>query len=205
MWSETLFEQRASTFALSTSWSSDILWHCFSFNSFLEDSTSPIDPAIPRDSKTLAAVWSQHFAATAPYRIQTWMEKCDERLQRFSALSETLEIHRGDTQQSVMKLEELGGMVLKRVGISVPNFRALKGIQKDAKRTSGTRGTAMGCTVCLSASESGPQLRDRHCWSQYMLIQICRCTNGLAHLCCKFVGILSILLVEVQLCHIFYS
>eukprot|EP00435_Cladocopium_sp_Y103_P024202 s286_g5.t3 len=38
-------------------------------------------------------------------RIQTWMEKCDERLQRFSALSETLEIHRGDTQQSVMKLE----------------------------------------------------------------------------------------------------
>lgn len=38
-------------------------------------------------------------------RIQTWMEKCDERLQRFSAVSETLEIHRGDTQQSVMKLE----------------------------------------------------------------------------------------------------
>jgi len=35
---------------------------------------------------------------------------------------------------------EPGGMVLKQVGISVPNFRALKGIQKDAKRTSGTRG-----------------------------------------------------------------
>lgn len=33
------------------------------------------------------------------------MERCDERLQRFSALSETLEEHRGDTQQSVLKME----------------------------------------------------------------------------------------------------
>lgn len=38
-------------------------------------------------------------------RIQAWMERCDERLQRFSALSETLEEHRGDTQQSVLKME----------------------------------------------------------------------------------------------------
>jgi len=38
-------------------------------------------------------------------RIQGWMERCDERLQRFSALSETLEEHRGDTQQSVLKME----------------------------------------------------------------------------------------------------
>ena len=46
-----------------------------------------------------------HTFSNTNRRIQLWMEKCDERLQRFSALSETLEAHRGDTQQSVTKLE----------------------------------------------------------------------------------------------------
>lgn len=57
------------------------------------------------------------------------MEKCDERLQRFSAVSETLEIHRGDTQQSVMKLEEpdgARGYGIETSGNLRPKFSRLK-------------------------------------------------------------------------------
>lgn len=41
----------------------------------------------------------------AVHRIHTWMEKCDERLQRFSTVTDQLEVHRGDTSESVLKLE----------------------------------------------------------------------------------------------------
>lgn len=95
------------------------------------------------------------------------MEKCDERLQRFSAVSETLEIHRGDTQQSVMKLEEpdgARGYGIETSGNLRPKFSRLKRDPERCKKDIRNQGgTAMGCTVCLSASESGPQLRDRHC------------------------------------------
>lgn len=148
MWSETLFEQCASTFALSTSWSKvvgatvtycDIVFRLTLFWKIQRPRLIQPFPEIPR-------LWLSSEVNILQLRPTGFRLGWRSAMSGFNVSAPYPRPWKstGATPSKAWwnwrSPMEPGGMVLKQVGISVPNFRALKGIQKDAKRTSGTRG-----------------------------------------------------------------